>query len=615
MDVRVFGGRYEISEKIGSGGMADVYRATDSILNRTVAIKVLHPHFANEKDFVARFKREAQAAANLTHPNIVNIYDWGAEDSTYFIVMEYLVGRSLKEIIEDQAPLDEKLIVDIIRQVLKAVEAAHDSDLVHRDIKPHNIIISDDGTVKVMDFGIAKSISSTLTQTGSIMGTAFYLSPEQAQGAEVSGASDLYSVGVVLYEMATGKVPFDGESPVSIALKHVHEAPVPPRRLNPDLSLSLQTIILKAISKNPNDRYSNAAELRDDLGRSANGEMIEPTLVGGEETIIIPATTGIVKNNNDEDRGEREEENKAKKKRPKLWIILTALIVLALIGATAGYFFYLDRTTTNVPKITSLSEKSAKKDLEEKGLKMKVTDSVFDADVPSGRVVSQDPEAGEKIRTGKTVSVVLSMGEEKIEVPKLTGITLDQATFFLAKADLNVGEITREYSDRLEADTVISQNPPANDNVSKGTSVDLMVSKGPRPIRVPDVIGKTSSEATAEITREQLKVIKSEEFSDSVEEGRVIRMSPPAGTSIEKDGAVSIVVSKGPELIDVPDLDDMSEADAKAELESRGFVVQVKNGISEPEKYGKVVSQSPQSGEKAIKGTTVTIWIGEEPPP
>ncbi len=611
MDVKVFGGRYEISEKIGSGGMADVYRATDSILNRTVAIKVLHPHFANEEDFVARFKREAQAAANLNHPNIVNIYDWGAEDSTYFIVMEYLIGKSLKEIIDEQAPLDENLIIDIGRQVLLAVEAAHKSDLVHRDIKPHNIIITENGDVKVMDFGIARSTSSTMTQTGSIMGTAFYLSPEQAQGAEVSSASDLYSVGIVLYEMSTGNVPFKGESPVSIALKHVHEAPVPPRRLNPDLSLSLQTIILKAISKNPNDRYSDAAELRHDLGKSANGELIEPTSASGEETIIIPATTGIVKDNNNED----DDKGKDKKKKPKWWILITALIVLALIGAAVGYFIYLDRTTTTVPKITSLSEKSAKKDLKEKGLKMKVTDRVFDAGIPSGKVVSQDPDAGDKIRTGRTVSVVLSRGEEKIEVPKLTGITLDQATFFLAKADLNVGEITREYSDRLEAGVVISQNPPADDGVSKGTNVDLMVSKGPRPIRVPDVIGKTTSEASAEITKEQLKVVKSEEFSDSVEEGRVIRMSPPPGTSIEKDGEVSIVISKGPELISIPDLEGMSQDDAKSELETRGFVVQIKAGISDPENYGKVVAQSPQKEEMAIKGATVTIWIGEPPPP
>ncbi len=607
VDIRVFGDRYEINEKIGSGGMADVYRATDTILKRTVAIKVLHPHFANEEDFVARFKREAQAVANLNHQNIVKIFDWGAEDSTYYIVMEYLTGRSLKEVIEEQAPLDETLIVDIGRQVLSAVEAAHDSDLVHRDIKPQNIIITENGDVKVMDFGIARSLSSTMTQTGSIMGTAFYLSPEQAQGAEVSNASDLYSVGIVLYQMATKKVPFDGESPVSIALKHVHEAPVPPRRLNPDLSLNLQTIILKAISKNPNDRYGDAAAFMDELGKAAGEEIILPTAGGGEDTIIIPAAAVISK-----DDDSSAEKDKLTKKRSKWWILISVLIVLALIGAVVGYYIYLDRTTTTIPKITSLSEKSAKKDLKESGLKMKVEDSAFDESVPAGRVISQDPDAGEKIRTGKTVSVILSLGEEKIRVPKLTGITLDQATFFLAKADLNVGEITREYSDRLAADTVISQNPPADDNVSKGTSVDLMVSKGPRPIRVPDVIGKTSSEASADIIKDQLKVIKSEEFSDSVEEGRVIRMSPPAGTSIEKDGEVTIVVSKGPELITIPDLDGMSEADAEAKLESRGFVVQVNAGASEVENYGKVVQQSPQEGETARKGSTVTIWVGED---
>lgn len=604
---KTFGGRYAIEEKIGSGGMAEVYRAHDATLNRTVAVKILYPHYANEEGFVSRFRREAQAAANLNHPNIVNIYDWGAEDSTYYIVMEYLVGRNLKKIIQDQAPLDERVIIDIGRQVAAALSYAHRHNLVHRDIKPHNIIITDDGEVKVTDFGIARSTTTTMTQTGSILGTAHYLSPEQAQGGEVSNASDLYSLGVVLYEMATGKVPFEGDSPVTIALKHVHESPIIPQRLNPNLPKNLQSVILKAISKNPSDRYHSAEELREDLGRCADGLAVASVDPGGESTVFIPrVTTKTEPARPDIDR-----------RRPRLnrrlLIALIIAAVLLLLGGIAAALVYLNTTTVTVPEVTNMTEGQAKKVLAKKDLKLAVIGSVFNAQIRPGRIVGQDPIAGNEVLTGSIVKVKLSRGKEKITVPKLTDITLDQATFFLAKADLNVGEITRKYSDRANEDIVITQDPAAGEKVFKGTSVNLTVSKGPRPIRVPDVIGKTEQEAMSLISQQRLIAAKSDEFSDSVDVGRVIRQSPPAGTTAERGDTVSIVVSKGPEMVDIPNVVGLLQSEAKTQLESLGFIVQIKTGVSDPADYDKVVTQSPEAGQQGRKGSTVTIWIGQRP--
>lgn len=609
MNGKTFGGRYTIQEKIGSGGMAEVYRAHDTTLNRTVAVKVLYPHYANEADFVARFRREAQAAANLNHPNIVNIYDWGSEDSTYYIVMEYLVGQNLKEIIMERAPLSEALIIDIGRQVAAALGYAHRHNLVHRDIKPHNIVITEDGEVKVTDFGIARSTTSTMTQTGSIMGTAHYLSPEQAQGNEVGSVSDLYSLGIVLFEMATGKVPFEGDSPVAIAMKHVHETPVSPQRLNPDLPPNLTAVILKAIAKNPSDRYQSAEEMREDLGRCAEGLSIAPVSPGGESTIVIPrvpAGTEPARSPRDTNRPQRKSRG---------WIIALVIAAILLIGGTAAALMYMNATTVSVPKVVNLSETGAKKILAKKDLKLAVADSVFNSQVDPGKIISQNPAAGSKARTGSLIKVVLSKGKEKVAIPKLTGLSLDQATFFLAKANLNVGDINRVYSDRAGDGTVTNQDPQAGSKVFKGTTVNLEVSKGSKPIRVPDVVGKTSAEAEATIGQLGLTPDKSQEFSATVDDGKVIRQSPPAGTVIDNGGTVSIVVSKGPEMVGMPNVTGLAQDEATTKLQDLGFVVQVKTGISTADNIGKVVSQSPDTGQQARKGSTATIWVGQKPTP
>ncbi len=604
---KTFGGRYSIQEKIASGGMAEVYRAHDITLNRTVAVKILYSRYAAEAGFVARFRREAQAAANLNHPNIVNIYDWGSEDSTYYIVMEFITGRTLKDIIAEQAPMDEPTIINIGRQVAAALSHAHSHNLIHRDIKPHNIIITEDGKVKVTDFGIARSTTSTMTQTGSILGTANYLSPEQAQGNEVGSVSDIYSLGIVLFEMATGQVPFTGDSPVAIALKHIHEAPPLPRRLNPNLPVNLQEVIVKAISKHPSDRYQSAEELSEDLGRCAKGLPIAPASAGGAETIVIPRISAAKKVE------EKEEEPEKPSRRKLAWIIAAIVIAILLIGGIAGGLFYINSTTVRVPDITDLSKTQATTMLAKKKLKLSVTDSVFNAKYKRGRIIQQSPEPDAKLRTGSTVKVVISKGREKVAVPKLIGITLDQATFFLAKSNLNVGNITREYNNDAAASIVIGQDPPLGTKVLKETSIDLKVSKGPTPIRVPDVVGKAAAEAEAIIGQRKLTPAKTDEFNDTIDAGKVIRESPQAGTIIKRGGTVNIVVSKGPEKIDVPDVSGMNKNDAKTTLESLGFVVTTNTSIASPANFDKVVNQDPAAGDQANKGSTVVIWIGVSP--
>lgn len=604
---KIFGGRYAIKEKVASGGMAEVYRAHDTTLNRTVALKILYPHYAAEAGFVARFRREAQAAANLNHPNIVNIFDWGSEGSTYYIVMEFITGQSLKDIIKEQAPLDVPTIINFGRQVAAALSHAHGHNLIHRDIKPHNIIITEDGKVKVTDFGIARSTTATMTQTGSILGTANYLSPEQAQGNEVGSVSDIYSLGVVLFEMATGKVPFTGDGPVTIALKHIHEAPPLPRRLNPNLPANLQEVIVKSISKHPSDRYQSAEELSEDLGRCAKGLSIAPSSAGGAETIIIPKISATKKPE------EQKPEPKKPSRKKMAWIIAAVIIAILLIGGGAGALYYINSTTVEVPNIVNLNKNQAEAVLAKNKLKLSVTDSVFSAKFKRGRIIKQTPRDGEKARTDSTVKVVLSKGKEKIAIPKLIGITLDQATFFLAKSNLNVGNIAREYSNEAAEGIVIGQDPAFGTKVLKETSVDLKVSKGPTPIRVPDVVGKTAAEAEAAISQKKLVSEVTEEFNDTVDAGKVIRESPQAGTVIKKGGTVNIVISKGPEKINVPDVSGMSKDDAKSTLESLGFVVTTDTAVSTPADYDKVVNQDPAAGQQAIKGSTVTIWLGVSP--
>jgi serine/threonine protein kinase/beta-lactam-binding protein with PASTA domain len=613
----LFSGRYRLIEKAGSGGMANVFRAEDTILNRTVAIKMLHAQFAHDENFIARFRREAQAAAGLNHPNIVNIYDWGSHDDTYFIVMEYLEGENLKQIIKQKGALSPDQAIKIMTQVCDALDFAHKHDVVHRDIKPHNIIITETGTVKVTDFGIARAGASSMTQTGSIMGTATYISPEQAQGAVVGKESDVYSLGVVLYETLTGRVPFDGESPVAIAFKQVHEAPPSPRSINPNIPPDLERIVLKATSKNPDDRYLTAADMKADLNRSAQGLPVSaPVPQDAEKTLIMtgpPTAAAPTATAGPSTAARIKDKRRERRKRRIIWAILIAspllvLLTIVILLLTTN-LFSTGAQKVAVPNVKGESLDSARKILDDEGLKLSIQDRAFDENVPAGTIISQDPEWGQKIDEGSPVKVVVSKGPGQITVPDLVGKTEAQATYILAKENLELGKVLRENSEAQE-DEVIGQDPESGTKVKKGAVVSITVSKGEAAIKVPDVVGKTSQEAGTLLGQAGLKMTKTQENSSTVSEGEIIRQSPSGGTSVKAGSTVAVVVSAGPETVSVPSLVGKSEADARSELGAKNLKVQVNYQSSALEDKDKVLEQNPSSGTEVDKNSTVTIKVG-----
>lgn len=615
---KLFGGRYKIIEKVGTGGMADVFKAEDSILNRLVAIKRLHPQFAHDENFVERFRREAQSAARLNHPNIVNIYDWGRHDGDYFIVMEYMEGRNLKQLINKEGALPAEMAINILRRVCDALAFAHKNQIVHRDIKPHNIIITEDGAVKVTDFGIARAGSSTMTQTGSILGTATYISPEQAQGAAVDKGSDVYSLGIVLYETLTGRVPFEGDSPVAVAFKQVHEQPPKPRSINPAIPESLETVVLKAMAKDPGERYSSAEEMKGDLTRCAKGLPVHAVVPPAEEkTLIMPTPVPPRPSNSVAPTTPAEQriktKRRARRKRRIGWALLIVspliilLVVLILLATTN--IFSVGPKTVPVPNVKGKSVDEARSILSKSKVKMQITKKVNDDKVPAGHIISQDPEWGQKVEEGSTVKVVVSKGAGKITVPDVVGKTEAQATYLLAKENLELGEVSREYSNAPE-DEVIAQEPEAGSKVKKGATINITVSKGEAGVKVPDVVGKNAQEAGTILGQAGLKMSQSEEKSSSVSKGQIIRQSPSGGTSVKKGSTVDVVVSSGPETVSVPSLIGKDQASAVSELQNSGLKAQTTYQSSALADKDKVLGQDPTSGTEVNKGSTVTIKVG-----
>jgi len=602
---KIFSGRYKIIEKIGRGGMANIYKAEDMVLNRTVAVKTLHPQFAQDKDFVARFKREAQAAASLNHPNIVSIYDWGCEDATYFIVMEHLEGWDLKQLIKAQAPLPVDEVIEIANQVCSAVEFAHQRNVIHRDIKSQNIIITPQGQAKVTDFGIARAGAAGMTQTGSVMGTAEYISPEQAQGIEVGKATDIYSLGIVLYEALTGSLPFKGENSLAVAMKQVKEKPLPPTILNLEIPVPLEAIILKALEKNPADRYPSAEAVRKDLLRASKGIPIEatPTLFREDgETKVLPTT---------EVRGAQKSAPMKKDKGAK-WLPWAMLALMAILLAFGGYWIYRSAATpkTVIPNLEGKTLTEATGILKERELKIESEES-FSSTVEEGKIISQDPEAGIKVEKDTMVKVVVSKGEELITIPDVVGLSRDDAIAKLVRIGLEIGEIIEEENDEVPAGAIISQAPEADTEVKKGAVINLVASKGENLVQVPDVVGKDADEATSRLKQLDLNVEKKQAYSDTVEEGKVISQNPEAGTEVKIGSTVTITVSKGKELVTVPNVINMTEAEAITELEDLGLEVDIEYSEPIPEgDVGYVLDQNPMANTKVEKGSFIRILVG-----
>ncbi len=620
---QVFSGRYEILRHLARGGMAEVYVAHDLMLDRRVALKVLFPELSTDRNFVERFRREAQAAANLSHPNIVSIYDWGEEEGTYFIVMEFIEGRTLGQIIRQEGPLVADRAAEIAADVAAALAFAHRSGVVHRDVKPGNVLISPTGQVKVTDFGIARAANSDqdLTQTGAVMGTATYFSPEQAQGHRVDPRSDVYSLGVVLYEMVAGRAPFAGENPMAIAYKHVREQPVPPRQVNADVPEAFESIVLQAMAKNPNDRYTSAEELRQDLLRFRQGRLVlaNPTVMvpAVDETVATPAyePTQVV----DRTRivaggGQGPPEPPGRGAGPFIALLLVMLAVLGgllyLFGKETGIFGEQKAERVEMPFVLGKTADEARQILEDKGLQVLEETSPTDQQ-EAGKVFDQDPDAGNPVDAGSAVTIRVAAEVAKAKVPNLVGKEIDDARDLLDALGFKIQEKATTDA-AAPKDEVVAQNPAPQTEQPKGSTVEVTVSTGKNQKAIPDVTGKDVSDAANELGQEGFKTRATREASATVEEGKVIRTNPAAGTKVDEGSTVTIVVSSGPELISVPNVKGKTADQARAEIEAAGLVYREGSPVpSNPSDDGKVVAQSPGAGTKVEKGSTVVVQLGK----
>jgi eukaryotic-like serine/threonine-protein kinase len=631
----VFSGRYELHRRIGRGGMAEVSLARDQLLDRPVAIKALFPEFATDPSFVERFRREATAAANLNHPNIVGVYDWGEAEGTYFIVMEYVDGRSLSEILRADGPLHPDRVADVGADVAAALGFAHRNGVVHRDVKPGNVLVDQGGQVKVADFGIARAISASsdenLTQAGTVMGTATYFSPEQARGDAVDPRSDIYSLGCVLYELVVGRPPFSGDSPVAIAYKQVHESPVPPRQINPSIPPALEAIILKCLAKNPANRYPSAEDLRADLRRFREGNRIlaEPVMAPPTRdpaaTGVIAATTAIAPTGPPRRtlppayvEDDLYEEEPRRSSGPFLAVLVVLLLLLA------GMLFLLARTLdiggngddvtlVDVPDVVGEAEADARRTLENLGFTVDVTEEE-NVDFAEGLVFAQNPAGRERAEGGSTVRLRVSGGAAQVTVPDVVGDLFADAEAELLAAGFEVRRVDSP-DDVAPVDTVLEQNPAGGQDAAEGSEVALTVSSGPDAIEIPDVSGDTAGAAAAELEGLGFQTDTTSEPSDDVPQGRVIRTEPEAGSQRPEGSTVTLVVSSGPEEEpeqQVPQVVGLSENSAVAALESSGFQVDVvSQEVADPTQDGKVVDQDPNGGQDAPSGSTVTIAVGE----
>ena len=600
-------GRYEIVRRVGVGGMADVYLAEDNRMGRKVALKILHPQYAGDESFVERFKREALSAAKLQHPNIVQIYDSGKQGDFNFIVMEYVEGRSLKDYLAQEGPLEIAEAGRIAREVLTALAYAHRAGLVHRDIKPGNILLSEDGKVQVTDFGIARAeAGSTMTQTGTILGTAYYLSPEQAQGLQLDGRSDIYSLGVVVYEMLTGRRPFEGDSPVSIAYKHVREMPRTPSAHRADVPQALEAIVMTAMAKRPEDRYSSAALMRRDLEAFAAGREVTATL----HVAAVDDGTQVLR---PVGRFERQAV-----RRPG-WLVVLALLLLAG-GLALGTWSLVTLMSTvvgrvEVPRVVEREPDAANRIIRAQGLEPSFQQGEFSARMAEGLITRQEPPTGRRVARGSQVKYWVSLGRPIVDVPNIVGKKLEDAAKSLDQVGLELGRRTGAFSTE-EPGTVLSQDPGPGREARSGDRVDVTVSQGEEKAIVPDVIGQEEADAAAILANAGFRVNRIREPHPTARRGVVFDQDPKPvqedGTSTEAPpgSVVDIFISEGPDEFPMPDVRGEQEDDARNELEDLGLRVRVVRQF-EPGQEGRVVGQDPLPGTTVRRGQLVEIRVGD----
>ncbi len=633
---KLLAGRYELIEKIGEGGMAVVYKAKDRLLNRYVAIKILRPEFTQDEQFLDSFKRESQAAAGLQHPNIVSIYDVGRTGNINFIVMELVDGRPLSDFIKEKGHLDYKTTIDIAKQMASALSIAHKHQIIHRDVKPHNIMITSDGVAKLTDFGIARAVSNAtmVADTSKIIGSVHYFSPEQARGAYVDERSDIYSLGIVMFEMLTGRVPFDGETPVEVALKHINDDVPSPAKLVPGIPPALDKVVLKATDKYQTERYKSADEMLEALKNvEFVTQMVGDRVFAGEKDNKLRHDENVVApvNNKREDREQEmvvvpansrkpksKTDDSKKKKKIAIIIGISAAAILILFGIlyVSGIIGGSGKEVV-VPDVKGMSYSEAKEVLEEKGLKIEKADEpIASQKIEKGKIVSQTPSKNSKVKKGRTVRVILSAGNAELKVPDLKGLSYNEAKTLLSEMGLQISKGDEVDSDSISEGLIASQYPAAKTKVDKGDIITVNISRGKKDAVIPKLVGTkfTSENDISEILSKYGYKLGKVSYEESYETpGTIIKQSPDAGTTAEKKTTVDIVISKAKSKATVPNLTGMTYDQAESALQSLGFSLgrvteEENNGFT----AGTVFKQYPAANSEYQTGSTVDIWIAKK---
>ena len=610
---RLFGGRYEVTGPLASGGMAEVFIARDRLLGRPVALKILHPEFARDRAFIERFRREAQSAASLNDPRIVSIYDWGSDGGTYFLVMEFVEGKSLKEVIQNEGPLTPERAEEIAAEVCSALYYAHRHGIVHRDVKPANIMINGEGKTKVMDFGIARALTdsgATVTQTGTVLGTANYLSPEQAQAMPVDARSDVYSVGVVLYEMLTATVPFKADTAVAIAYKHVREAPKPPSALVPEIPPELDAVVLKALAKNPDNRYQSADEMRLDLERLLAGQAVEATPVLPTDQTVAMVAPGRTRDATTVMAPVAVDPRVPPPRRGLALGLIIVMIAAILVGAGALAYSVISGGSSSVavPKVVGLPVDQALAFLNQSKLKG-VTATAFSDTVPVNQVISQNPTDGQKVKPNSSVFVTVSNGTQTGPIPDVTGKSLDDAKAAITNAGFKVGNVSQEFHPTIPQGQVTRTEPPANQTAQRGQTINIFQSAGKQPATLTNVTGFDQGHATQVLKDEGFNPVASAGTCDATKAGGTVLSQDPSGGQVPSGSNVNITVNPAKQ---VPDVTKLQQADAIAALQQAGF----SNVRTQPQTQllgipGQVVDQSPKGGQTACPGDTVVLSVAQ----
>lgn len=604
-------GRYRVVRRIARGGMATVYEAVDLRLDRTVALKVMHRHLAEDPEFRARFEREAKSAARLSHPHVVAVFDQGESDDLVYLAMEYVPGRTLRDVMRRFGPLSPEQSLVIMDAVLEALDAAHAAGFVHRDIKPENVLLSDDGRVKVADFGLARALATSATNatTGMIIGTVAYLSPEQVERGEADARSDVYAAGILLYEMVTNTVPHAGESPLSVAYQHVNADVPPPSQARPGIPASVDAIVVRATRRRSEERFASARAFLAEV-RRVRGTLPPPRPFASTDeqvTVAVPRPGTLEQETTLLDRPSTALPAGPTGRRRRPLIIGLVIALLVAVAAAGGWALASQVGRVPVPDLVGQTVEDASALLAPSGLRLEVSAEAFSEDVPAGVIVGTDPGAGGGIKPEDPVLATVSKGPERFTVPQVWGLAPAEASAALTQAQLATGETRQVFDAAVPIGQVAGTDPAIGTPLRKGESVALLVSKGPEPVPVPDVEGRKLAGAKAALEKVGLTAAVTEKFSMKAPAGEVLNVTPSAGTVVDSGSSVSILVSKGPPPVEVPNLVDMRKRDAIAALARLGLTARVEEGAVTP--LNRVLNQSPAAGTTVPKGSVVVIRI------